>query len=130
MKILHLRHRRLVTLSAGEARRALIARALVHEPQALLLDEPTTGLDIAARIDFLRLMRGLANAGTTLVLVTHHLEEVLPETRQVILLKQGRVFDRGAPDALLTSEKFSALYEMPLRVVQSEDGFRTLFPAA
>jgi len=108
MKILHLRHRRLVTLSAGEARRALIARALVHEPQALLLDEPTTGLDIAARIDFLRLMRGLANAGTTLVLVTHHLEEVLPETRQVILLKQGRVFDRGAPDALLTSEKFGS----------------------
>ncbi len=128
MGILPLRHRRLATLSAGEARRALIARALVHEPAALVLDEPTTGLDILARTHFLDLLRGLANAGTTLVLVTHHLEEVLPETRQAILLQQGRVFDQGPPSSILTSEKLSSLYGLPLRVHESEDGYRHLLP--
>ncbi len=128
MKVFPLRHRRLVTLSAGQARRVLIARALVHEPQALLLDEPTTGLDIAARTQFMHLLAELADTGTTLVLVTHHLEEVLPQTRQVILLKHGRVFGHGTPAQMLTCEKFSALYEMPLRVVESGDGFRSLIP--
>ena len=128
MGIFPLRHRRLTTLSAGEARRALIARALVHEPQALLLDEPTTGLDIAARTHFLDLLRDLANTGTTLVLVTHHLEEVLPETRQAILLKQGRVLAQGEPAAVLTSENLSALYGLSLRVKESGNGFRQLLP--
>lgn len=128
MGIFSLRHRRLTTLSAGEARRALIARALVHEPAALLLDEPTTGLDIAARTHFLDLLRGLANTGTTLVLVTHHLEEVLPEIRQAILLKHGRVLAQGEPSAVLTSENLSTLYGLPLRVHETQDGFRQLLP--
>jgi iron complex transport system ATP-binding protein len=128
MGILRLRLRRLTTLSIGEARRVLIARALVHEPEALVLDEPTAGLDIVARTHFLDLLRGLANAGTTLVLVTHHLEEVLPEMRQAILLRQGRVFDHGLPGLMLTSEKLSALYGLPLQVHEGTDGFRHLLP--
>ena len=70
-------------------RRVLIARALVHRPQALLLDEPTAGLDLVAQRDFLELMGELAQQGITLVLVTHHIEEIIPEIDRVILLRDG-----------------------------------------
>lgn len=126
---LALRHRPLASLSAGEARRVLIARALIHRPRALLLDEPTTGLDVAARHRFLASLRTIARAGTTLVLVTHHLEEVLPEIEHVVLLRDGRVFAEGATEAMLTSERLSALYGLPLRVLSTDTGFRTLVAA-
>ena len=112
----HLKDRPLATLSTGEARRVLIARALVHRPGALLLDEPTTGLDVVRRQRFLDTLRDLARGGTTIVLVTHHIEEVLPETERVILLKNGSVFADDAPERALTSERMSALYETPLAV--------------
>lgn len=129
MDALHLLRRRLVTLSAGEARRVLIARALIHEPQALLLDEPTTGLDVAARHRFLTQLRSIAQAGTTLVLVTHHLEELLPEIDHVVLLREGRIFAEGDAADMLTSARMSELYDLPLRVVESGDGFRYLVAA-
>lgn len=126
---LPLLHRRLATLSAGEARRVLIARALIHRPQALLLDEPTTGLDVASRHRFLQTLRGVMQAGTTLVLVTHHLEEVLPGIEHVVLLRDGRVVGDGPAEALLTSARMSELYGMPLRVLVGEDGTRGLVAA-
>lgn len=123
MDALPLLHRRLATLSAGEARRVLIARALIHRPQALLLDEPTTGLDVAARHRFLHLLRGIARSGTTLVLVTHHPEEIVPEVQHVVLLREGRVFAQGSTDAMLTSARMSALFATPLRVLRTAAGF-------
>ncbi len=124
-----LRHRSLATLSAGEARRSLIARALVHQPRALLLDEPTTGLDIGARHHFLGLMREVARRGVTLVLVTHHAEEILPECQQVILLRQGRLLAQGAPDTTLGAEVLSHLFGLPLTLHHQADGYWRLFPA-
>lgn len=129
LRVGHLRQRRLATLSAGETRRVLIARALVHEPCALLLDEPTTGLDIAARLQLLGSLRQLVREQITLVLVTHHLEEVLPEMRQAILLQHGRVLAQDAPDEVLTDENLSALYGLPLRVERVAGGGRRLLPA-
>jgi iron complex transport system ATP-binding protein len=120
----HLAQRPLATLSTGEARRVLIARALVHRPLALLLDEPTTGLDIAAQQRFLAMLRKLAQAGTTLVLVTHHVEEIVPEIERVVLLRDGRVFADGAPEEVITSERMSALYGWPLCVERSGAGYR------
>jgi iron complex transport system ATP-binding protein len=108
-------------LSAGETRRVLIARALVNRPQALLLDEPSTGLDLIARQHLVETMRHLAQQGITLVLVTHHIEEIVPEITRVILLRGGRVFADGERDALLTDEKLSAVFDGPIRV-QCEDG--------
>ena len=125
----HLRWRRLATLSAGEARRVLIARALVHEPQALILDEPTTGLDITARVHLLASLQQLAREGVTLVLVTHHIEEVLPEMQQAILLRQGRVLAQGKPAQVLTSDRLSELYGLPLQLVTQANGWRQLLPA-
>lgn len=108
--------RKLSELSTGELRRVLIARALVHRPQALLLDEPTAGLDLVAQQAFLQLLRGLARQGITLVLVTHHLEEIIPEIDRVILLRGGNVYADTDRAAALTSENLSAVFGGALQV--------------
>ncbi|MDI7775299.1 ATP-binding cassette domain-containing protein [Asticcacaulis sp. EMRT-3] len=113
----HLTGRDMSSLSTGEARRVLIARALVHRPRALLLDEPCAGLDPAARRSFLESLRGVA-ATTTLVLVTHHIEEILPEIGHIVMLKDGRVFREGDKADLLTSDALSALFGMPVATRQ------------
>ncbi|OFV90881.1 MAG: hypothetical protein A3G76_16335 [Acidobacteria bacterium RIFCSPLOWO2_12_FULL_65_11] len=82
-------------MSTGETRRVLIARALVTAPKALVLDEPTAGLDMIARRRFLEHVRAIARAGTTVVLVTHHVEDIIPEVDHVVFLKNGRVILTG-----------------------------------
>jgi iron complex transport system ATP-binding protein len=96
-----LRRRRYAELSTGEARRVLIARALVNRPHALLLDEPSTGLDVVARDRLLAMLRELARQGITLVLVTHHIEEIIPEIGHVVLLREGRMLAQGPRAAML-----------------------------
>jgi len=114
MEAAHLARKPLDEMSTGEARRVLIARALVTAPEALVLDEPTTGLDMVARHRFLRLIRRVARGGTTIVLVTHHVEEIIPEIEQVILLKRGRAAFAGPKRAVLTSDRLSEVYEAPI----------------
>lgn len=119
----HLLARTVATLSTGERRRVLIARALVHRPRILVLDEPTAGLDIVARHHFLAMLRRIAATGeVTLVIVTHHTEEIIPEIAHVLLLEQGRVVFAGAKEKALTNGRLSALYKMPLRLDAQEDG--------
>lgn len=126
MGIAHLARRRLPTLSTGEARRVLIARALVHEPEALLLDEPTTGLDFVAQRTLLETLRALARAGTTLVLVTHHLEEILPEIDHVIVLQSGRVAASGSKADVLRDSVLSAAYAAPVSVRHERGYYRAI----
>ncbi len=114
-----LAQRPLATMSTGEARRVLIARALVHDPRALLLDEPTTGLDLIARQRFLETLGGIARRGKTILLVTHHVEEVLPDIGRIILMQGGRIFRDGDKADVLTSENLSALYDAPIEVRES-----------
>ena len=111
-------------LSTGEMRRVLIARALVNRPQALLLDEPTTGLDLVAQQHFLGLLRELARQGVTLVLVTHHIEEIIPEIGRVILLRAGRVLADGARAEVLTSANLSKAYGGELHVERNGDRYQ------
>ncbi|MBB6246595.1 ATP-binding cassette domain-containing protein [Rhodanobacter sp. A1T4] len=113
--------RDMASLSTGEARRVLIARALVHRPRALLLDEPCAGLDMASRRHFLEGLRELARSGTTLLLVTHHVEEILPEIGQVVLLRDGRVFRQGSKVDTLTDATLSEAFAMPVRVSRHGD---------
>jgi len=108
---LHLEDREVATLSTGETRRVLIARALVNEPRALLLDEPTEGLDLVSRRNFLESLRHIARMGTTLMLITHHVEEILPEINHIVLLKEGRVFRHGHKAEMLSSSVLSALFD-------------------
>lgn len=107
-------------LSAGETRRVLIARALVNRPQALLLDEPSTGLDLIARQHLIATMRRLAAEGITLVLVTHHIEEVIPEIARVVLLRGGRIIADGPRDDLLRDAPLSEVFGGPIQVVEHE----------
>lgn len=117
---LSLRERAYAELSAGETRRVLIARALVNRPQALLLDEPSTGLDLVAREQLVATMRVLAQQGITLVLVTHHIEEIIPEIERVVLLRDGRVLADGTRAELLRSEPLSAVFGGAITVCEQE----------
>jgi len=119
----HLLGRSMASLSTGEARRVLIARALVHRPRALLLDEPCAGLDMASRRRFLENLRVLARHGTTLLLVTHHVEEILPEIQQVVLLRDGRLLQQGSKNEVLTDAMLSDTFGMPVCVERHGDYF-------
>jgi len=101
-------------MSTGEARRVLIARALVTEPRALVLDEPTAGLDMLARRRFLEEVRRIAAAGTTIILVTHHVEDIIPEIGHVVLLKNGRVAMAGSKASVLTEANLSHVFDAPV----------------
>jgi iron complex transport system ATP-binding protein len=103
-------------LSSGEKQRILLARALVHDPPVLVLDEPSAALDFAAAAGFTLLMRDLIRSGHTLVLVTHHPAEIPPEIQRAILLDRGAVFAEGPKRRILTSKALSELYQTPLRV--------------
>jgi iron complex transport system ATP-binding protein len=85
-----------------------------------VLDEPTAALDVVARRRFLDVVRRIAHQGTTIVLVTHHVEEVFPEVEHVVLLQRGRVAADGSKAAVLTSEQLSAVFEAPITMTQSE----------
>jgi iron complex transport system ATP-binding protein len=123
----HLTERTLDEMSSGEARRVLLARALVTAPRALVLDEPTTGLDLAARQGFMETVRGLARAGTTIVLITHHIEEIVPEITRVILLRDGRIVADGSVAANLTDSRLSELFACPVSV-ETSDGYHYARP--
>ena len=122
VEALHLASKPLNEMSAGERRRVLIARALVTRPDALLLDEPTASLDFVARQQFLETIRRLANEGTTILLVTHHADEIIPETRRVVLLRDGRIVFDGSPEDALTPAQLQAVFGAPVAVVRS-DGY-------
>ncbi|HUO08019.1 MAG TPA: ATP-binding cassette domain-containing protein [Phycisphaerae bacterium] len=107
------------TLSTGQRMRALIARALVRRPELLILDEPTTGLDLPARETILATLARLHKEphGPAMITVTHHLEELLPDTRNILLLStRGTVITSGSPEKVLTNENLSAAYNMPIHV--------------
>jgi iron complex transport system ATP-binding protein len=118
----HLARRWLDELSSGEARRVLLARALVTAPRALVLDEPTTGLDLAARHDFMERVRQIARDGTTLILITHHVDEIVPEIQRVILLSHGRIATAGPKTSVLTSRHLSELFGTAIALEQN-DGY-------
>ncbi len=124
LEIGHLAGRRMDTLSTGEARRALIARALVHDPAFLVLDEPCDGLDPHATWHFLATLDRVAAAGHTLVLVTHHVEDIAPDVQRVIMIKQGRLFRDGAKRELMTSANLGELFDIPVEVEERAGRYR------
>jgi iron complex transport system ATP-binding protein len=121
----HLAAKMLDEMSTGEARRVLIARSLVMRPKALVLDEPTAALDVVARRRFLDVIRRIAQQGTTIVLVTHHVEEILPEIDHVVLLKDGRVAADGRKAAVLTGERLSDVFGAPVAVDVADGYYHT-----
>ena len=125
--LLELGTERFGQLSEGQRRRLLIARALVHKPDVLVLDEPTNALDLKARHQLLELMRQLSRSGTTLLLVTHQIEAVIPEIQRCVMLKAGKLMADGSCNQVLTSSNVSALFETPLQLLQA-NGYRQVLP--
>src|SRR5512135_2771488 len=116
----HLSSQLVGTMSAGEKRRIVIARALVHRPRQLLLDEPSNALDLAAQRELRETLRRLAREGTGLVLVTHHLGDILPEIERVILMRNGRIVGDGPRYELLTEVCLSELFNTRVRIGRDE----------
>jgi iron complex transport system ATP-binding protein len=114
----HLANRWTDELSSGEARRLLIARALIHHPSTLLLDEPTTSLDLPTLHEVREHLRSLAAGGVGLLLVTHHLDDIIPEIERVVLLREGVVFADGPKAEVLSSKCLSELFGMSVEVFE------------
>ncbi|QCU78093.1 ABC transporter ATP-binding protein [Citricoccus sp. SGAir0253] len=112
--------RRFGTLSEGERKRVLVARALMSDPELLLLDEPAAGLDLAGRETLVRALTRLAEdpAAPALVLVTHHVEEVPPGFTHALLMRRGRVVAAGPLEETLTEDNLSTAFGLPLRVTR------------
>lgn len=109
------------TLSTGEQRRVLLARALAADPELLILDEPTAGLDLLAREMLLATVDRVTRLRPemTVLVVTHHLDELLPETSDILLLTNGRVAAQGAPSSVLTNEILTEVFQVPVTVNQT-----------
>lgn len=122
LDVLPLANRWLDELSSGEARRLLIARALIHNPDTLLLDEPTTSLDVIALHEVRHQLRVLAGAGVGLLLVTHHLDDIIPEIERVLILRGGKIVLDGPKAEVLTSDRLSETFGVRVDVLQ-RDGF-------
>ena len=119
----HLAQQLVGEMSAGEKRRILIARALVHRPRQLLLDEPSNALDLAAQRDLRETLRRLAGEGTGLVLVTHHLGDILPEIERVILMREGRIVADGPREELFTAPRLSELFHIFVWIGRDDEWF-------
>jgi iron complex transport system ATP-binding protein len=116
LEIPHLADREMDAISSGESRRILIGRALVHDPLALLLDEPTNSLDLHATFELRAILRKLAQSGTGILLVTHHLPDIIPEIDRVIFLRDGRVVADGSKAELLTAQRLTELFAVPVEL--------------
>lgn len=122
--ISNLAERTMNTLSTGEARRVLIARALVDDPQILVFDEPCAGLDPNAAWHVRDSLRRLAAGGRTIVLVTHHVEDIVAQIDRVVMLSDARIVADGPKAELLTGERLSGLFGVPLEVEERGGEYR------
>lgn len=120
----HLAERNMDTLSTGEARRALIARALVDDPPVLVLDEPCAGLDPGAAYHLRETYESLARAGTSLVLVTHHVEDIVASVERVVMLRDGCIARDGRIDEVLSDASLSELFGVPVSLEHRDGTYR------
>jgi len=120
LNISHLAERPVSEMSSGEARRVLVARALVHRPRALLFDEPCNSLDLAAQQNVRQTMSALANSGTAIILVTHELADIVPEIQRVVLMSRGRVVADGPKEEILQVERLAALFGVNVEMARRD----------
>jgi iron complex transport system ATP-binding protein len=122
LEIGHLCHRTMNQMSSGEARRFLIGRALVHDPKALILDEPGNSLDVHALYKFSDTLRKIARTGVSIILVTHSISEIIPEIKRVILMKEGQFYKDGPKEVILTRQNIAKLFEASVEI-KRKDGY-------
>lgn len=116
----HLANKSMRLVSSGEARRLLIARALVHSPRTLVFDEPTNSLDLTAQYQLRKTLRRLAKSGIGIIIATHHLSEIIPEIVRVLMLRDGTILADGRKEAILKSTNLRSLFGVPVSVVEHQ----------
>src|SRR3989442_8042671 len=116
LEVGHLAERFTDHMSTGEARRMLLARALVHDPRALILDEPSTALDLNAQHELRLILRKLAQCGIGIVMVTHHLSDLIPEIERAVLMRRGRIISDGPIREVLVESKLAELFGVPVEL--------------
>ena len=114
------------SLSDGQKRRALLARALVYEPNILVLDEPFCNLDIKSNFILNQNLNKLINRSVNIIYVTHNIESILPKTNRVILIKEGKILKDGSPYELINTKTLSDLYNISIKVIEQEGYWRML----
>jgi iron complex transport system ATP-binding protein len=122
MEVPYLKDEEFKTMSSGEARRFLIARALVNEPKVLILDEPSNSLDIASLLNLRKIMRKIVATGTSIILVTHLVSDIIPEMDRFVLFKNGKIFADGNRKSIFTSENLSSLFSVDVQISEN-NGF-------
>jgi len=125
-EISHLENRLICELSTGEARSVLIGRALVHDPRALILDEPANSLDLRALHSFRESVRKIASSGKSVILVTHNLQDIIPEINRVVLIKEGKIIRDGKKEDILTDANLSELFSLPVKVLEKGGYYQAL----
>ena len=126
LEVPHLMQKNIHLMSSGEARRFLIGRALVHDPKALILDEPINNLDIHAAYKFTNLLSKLAAAGTNIIMITQNLHDIIPEISRVIFMKHGKIVNDGPKQTLLTTQHISHLFDTPIEITTQNGYYHTL----
>ena len=115
LEIIDLKNKKVSSMSTGQLRKCIVARALIHDPKAFVLDEPTVGLDIKAQINFIKLLQKIS-LKSTIILVTHHLEEIFPEIKNVALIYNNTIFKIGKKEDILNSENLSTIFDIKFEV--------------
>ncbi|SCW35394.1 iron complex transport system ATP-binding protein [Sphingobium faniae] len=127
--LLGLRHRPATSLSGGELARTMLARAIVADPELLIVDEPTAGLDPRHALDAMRRLRARADAGCTVIMAIHDLDLALGHADDLIALKAGRLLAAGLVSQTATEALLAALYDLPVRLTRDADGIAVRFLA-
>jgi iron complex transport system ATP-binding protein len=125
LEINHLKDRFMTEMSSGEARRFLIARALIHNPKALILDEPIIALDLHAQYKFRKILRKISRSGTGIILITQNLQDIIPQINRVILMRKGRFYKDGSKAKIITTRNISTLFKVPVRITKENGWYYT-----
>ncbi|MBN2837429.1 MAG: AAA family ATPase, partial [Fusobacteriaceae bacterium] len=122
VEISHIKDKKVSEMSTGQLRKCIIGRALIHNPKAFILDEPTVGLDIKAQYNFINLIRKLSKK-SSIILVTHHIEEIFPEITHVALIYKNSIYKQGKKDDILNSENLSEIFEFDIELKKENDKY-------
>ena len=122
LEIIDLKDKKVSSMSTGQLRKCIVARALIHDPKVFVLDEPTVGLDIKAQINFIKLLQKIS-LKSTIILVTHHLEEIFPEIKNVALIYNNTIFKIGKKEDILNSENLSTVFDIKIEVKQKNERY-------
>ena len=122
LEILEIKDKKVSAMSTGQLRRCIIGRALVHNPKAFILDEPTVGLDIKAQNSFIKLIQKLSKKAS-IILVTHHIEEIFPEVSHIALIYNNTIYKQGKKEDMLHSKNLSEVFEIEIDLQKENDRY-------